>query len=119
MAVQIDLANFCQNPFSLYRRLTPDQQATLNDLTTEALIALTKKDMRVMLAVYPKVLDALVREGRAACTALGLAYPITEEWDAKLHQLLIDAWPSWPNPRGGERSRSCSSRPRTKGPAVS
>lgn len=94
MAVQIDPANFYQNPFSLYRRLNADQQAKLNDLTAEALTTLVKRDIRAMLAVHLKVLDALVREGRAACATLGVAYPITEEGDAKLRLLLQDAWPS-------------------------
>jgi hypothetical protein len=94
MAVQIDPANFHQNAFSLYQRISPDQQAMLDDLTTEAVAALAKQDMRAMLAVHLKVLDALVREGRGACAALGVAYPIAEEGDAKLRQLLQDAWPS-------------------------
>jgi hypothetical protein len=74
--------------------LNADQQATLNDLTSEALATLAKRDTRAMLAVHLKVLDALVREGRAACAALGVAYPITEEGDAKLRRFLRNAWPS-------------------------
>ena len=94
MAVQIDTGNFYQNPFSLYRRVSPDQQAVLDQLTSEALAALANRDTRAMLMVHLKVLDALVREGHAACAALGVAYPITEGGDAALNRLLQDAWPS-------------------------
>ena len=44
MAVQIDPANFYQNPYSLYRRLRPDQQAILDALSDEALAGLARRD---------------------------------------------------------------------------
>jgi hypothetical protein len=46
-----------------------------------------------MLEAHLKVLDALVREGRAACASLGAAYPISEQGDARLRDLLQRAWP--------------------------
>jgi ribosomal 50S subunit-associated protein YjgA (DUF615 family) len=46
-----------------------------------------------MLEVHLKVLDALVAQGRAACAALGVAYPVTDDGDARLRRLLRDAWP--------------------------
>jgi hypothetical protein len=93
MAVQIDPANFYQNPFSLYRRLRPEQQAVLDTLSQEALNGLARRDAAAMLQVHLKVLDALVREGRAACDSLGVVYPITGEGDARLRGLLQRAWP--------------------------
>jgi predicted nucleotidyltransferase len=94
MAVQTDPANVYQNPFSLYRRLDGVQQTTLDGLTTDALAALTNRDLSAMLAIHLKVFDALVHEGRKACAALGVAYPVAREGDAKLRRLLQDAWPS-------------------------
>lgn len=94
MAVQIDPANFYQNPFSLYRRLEAGQQATLDELSAAALAALAQRDQEAMLAVHLTVFDALVREGRAACLALGVAYPISDDGDDGLRQLLRDAWPT-------------------------
>lgn len=93
MAVQINPANFYQNPFSLYRRLDAGQQAMLDDLSTAALAALARRDKKAMQAVHLTVFDALVREGRAACLALGVAYPITDDGDKGLRQLLQDSWP--------------------------
>jgi predicted nucleotidyltransferase len=93
MAVQIDPANFYQNPYSLYRRLRPDQQAILDALSDEALAGLARRDAAAMLEVHLKVLDALVAQGRAACAALGVAYPVTEAGDAALRKLLQDGWP--------------------------
>ena len=94
MAVQNDPANFYQNPFSLYRRLSPAQQVILDALTREALAGLAARDMATMLAVHLKVLDALVAEGRAACAAIGVPYPITDEGDAALRALLQAGWPA-------------------------
>jgi hypothetical protein len=105
MAVQLDPANFYQNPFSLYRRLRPEQQQMLDALSAEALAGLARRDAAAMLDVHLKVLDALVREGRAACASLGVAYPITDEGDAKLRDLLQRAWPLQPGPTAALLSR--------------
>lgn len=93
MAVQLDPAHFYQNPFSLYRRVRPDQQAVLDHLTTRAIAALASRDLGEMLSVHLEVFDVLVSEGRSACAALGVDYPITETGDARLRRLLQDAWP--------------------------
>jgi predicted nucleotidyltransferase len=93
MAVQLDPANFYQNPFSLYRRLKPPQQALLDSLTDEALAGLAKRDTAALLAVHLKVLDSLMNEGRAACAALGVPYPISPEGDESLKALLAAGWP--------------------------
>lgn len=93
MAVQRDPALFYQNPFSLYRQVRPDQQAVLDQLSTRAIAALSSRDLGEMLTVHLAVLDALVTEGRAACAALGVDYPITETGDARLRRLLQAAWP--------------------------
>jgi len=93
MAVQLDPAHFYQNPFSIYRRLTPAQQGRLDALTSEALAGLAARDAAALLIVHLKVLDALIAEGRAACESLGVPYPITTEGDAGLRALLAAGWP--------------------------
>ena len=94
MALQLDPANFYQNPFSLARRVTDANRATLDTLTGEVLAGLVARDSSALLATHLKILDALVAEGRAACTALGVAYPITEAGDARLRDFLTRAWPT-------------------------
>jgi uncharacterized protein YjhX (UPF0386 family) len=93
MAVQIDPANLYQNPFSLYRRLTDTQRGVLDELTSEALAGLAMRDAAALLQVHMKVLDGLIKEGRAACSALGVPYPITAEGDESLKALLQAGWP--------------------------
>lgn len=93
MALQLDPANFYQNPFSLARRVTEPNRATLDALTAEVLAGLATQDKAALLTAHLKVLDALVAEGRAACAALGVAYPITEDGDARLRDFLTRAWP--------------------------
>lgn len=96
MALQLDPANFHQNPFSLSRRLTAGHRATLDLLTGEVLAGVAARDVRALLVTHLKILDALVVEGRAACAVLGVTYPITEAGDAKLRAFLEQAWPVSP-----------------------
>ncbi|WP_340647050.1 nucleotidyltransferase domain-containing protein [Phenylobacterium sp.] len=94
MALQLDPGNFHQNPFSLSRRLTEAHRATLDSLTGEVLAGVAARDARALLTTHLKILDALVVEGRAACAALDVDYPITEAGDAKLRAFLERAWPA-------------------------
>ncbi|HEY9217943.1 MAG TPA: hypothetical protein VIO94_07840 [Phenylobacterium sp.] len=93
MALQIDPALYYQNPFSLPRRLTPAQRERLEALTDEVLAAVQDRSPSAALAAHLQVFDVLVSEGRAACEALGVAYPIREDQDARLRRLLVEAWP--------------------------
>jgi len=93
MAVQIDPALFYQNTFSLSRRLRPDQRAELDALTDSILEGVARRDRAALLQTHLQVLDALVREGRAACQSLGIVYPVTDEGDVGLRELLEAAWP--------------------------
>ena len=93
MAVQLDPANFYQNPFSLYRRLTVAQQALLDHLTDEALAGVAKRDAAALLVVHLKVVDSLIKEGRGACSSLGVPYPIGADGDETLKDLLVAGWP--------------------------
>lgn len=93
MAVQTDPALFYHNPFSLPGRLREEQRAFLDQLTAEVLAGVSLRDHGALLTVHLKVLDTLVREGRAACASLGVEYPILEKGDAKLRRFLQDAWP--------------------------
>jgi hypothetical protein len=93
MAVQRDPANFYMNPFAFYRLLDGSQQAEIDALTTRALDATTRRDSAALKAVHLDVYDALVREGRAACAALGADYPLGEAEERDLRALLEREWP--------------------------
>lgn len=93
LAVRADPALMFQNAFSLYRRLGEADRAVLDALTADAVAAIAGRDPAAALAAHLKVLDALVREGRAACAALGVDYPISEAGDAALRRLLQEGWP--------------------------
>jgi len=93
MAVKADPASFFQNPFSLSRRLGDVERAELDALTAAVLDGVARRDRASLLATHLRILDALVREGRAACAALGIDYPISEAGDAGLRRLLEQAWP--------------------------
>ena len=87
MAVQNDAANFYMNPFSYYRLLNADQQTEIDRLTRRALSAVSHRDGTALKDIHLEVYDTLIREGRAACTSLGVPYPIgeTEERDLRAH----------------------------------
>ncbi len=87
MAIQRDPGHFYMNSFSYYRLLDAAQQAEIDRLTRHALFAVSHRDSTALKEVHLEVYDALIREGRAACAALGAAYPIaeTEERDLRAH----------------------------------
>ncbi len=93
MALQADPANFYVVPFSLSRHLRPDQQKMLDGLTARAMEACLRQDAAALKAVHLDIYDALVREGRAACRALGCEYPLAEESERDLRNLLEREWP--------------------------
>lgn len=93
MAIQRDPAYFYMSAFSLYRLLDAAQQAEIDRLTTRAQTALTARDSMALKVVHLEVFDALSREGRAACAALGTAYPIGTAEEADLRTLLEREWP--------------------------
>jgi lincosamide nucleotidyltransferase B/F len=94
MAVRHDPANFYKNPFSVQMVLTPQERERLAQLTAEALAALAVRDAAALKAVHLRVLDALVAEGRAACAALGVEYPIAEAAERDVRALLERSWPA-------------------------
>ncbi len=92
MALQRDPAHFYMNPFSLYRLLNGAQQAELDRLTHRALVATAHRDATELKDVHLEVYDALVREGRAACAALGAPYPLDVADERDLRTLLEREW---------------------------
>lgn len=93
MVVQLDPGNYYKNQFTLYRHLRPDQQKEIDTLTRDALAALAARDLPALREVYLRVLDTMVRESRAACASLGIAYPQEEAGDAAIRAFLASEWP--------------------------
>jgi len=93
MAVRHDPANFYRNAFSAQLLLTPAEREELAQLTADALSALSARDVVALKIVHLRVLEALVAEGRRACAALGVDYPISEAAEREVRILLERAWP--------------------------
>jgi hypothetical protein len=94
MAVRHDAASYYRNPFSLAPLLTAAERGLLAQLTADALVALGAKDAAALKPVHLRILDALVAEGQAACSALGVDYPISDESEAEVRALIERSWPS-------------------------
>lgn len=92
MAIQRDPANFYMSPFAFYRLLDEAQQAEIDRLTHRALFAVNHRDSTALKELHLDVYDALVREGRAACAALGTPYPMAEQDEHDLRALLEREW---------------------------
>jgi predicted nucleotidyltransferase len=92
MALQADAENFYKSPFSLYRLLTAEQQAEIDRLTHRALFAVAHRDATELKEVHLEVYDALVREGRGACAAIGAPYPLKDADERDLRTLLEREW---------------------------
>jgi len=93
MAVRHDPANFYRNAFSAQLLLTPAEREELAQLTADALSALSARDVVALKIVHLRVLEALVAEGRRACAAFGVDYPISEAAEREVRILLERAWP--------------------------
>jgi len=93
MAVQASAQHIHTNPFSLSRQVSPAEAAELDALTAEALSALAAHDDGAMRRLHLRVFDALVREGRAACAAYAIPYPMDADADAALRDILATSWP--------------------------
>jgi hypothetical protein len=94
MAVTRDPAYFYRNPNSLAALLTEAERAELAALTADALTALAGRDIAALKPVHLRIQDALVAHGRAACAALGVDYPISDEGEAAVRALIGQAWPA-------------------------
>ena len=92
MAIQRDPTHFYMNPFSFYRLLDAAQQAEIDRLTRSALFAVSHRDSTALKEVHLDVYDALIREGRAACAALGAPYPIGEVEERDLRAHIAREW---------------------------
>lgn len=92
MAIQNNPGHFYMNPFSYYRLLTPEQQAEIDRLTHGALFAVTRRDSIALKEAHLAVYDALTREGRKACAALGTPYPLAVADERDLRALIDKEW---------------------------
>jgi predicted nucleotidyltransferase len=93
MAVRHDPANFYRNPYSLAQLLTEDERSTLAALTAEALAALAARDPAALKATHLRVFDVLAEQGRAACAALGVDYPVSDAGEREVRALIERNWP--------------------------
>jgi predicted nucleotidyltransferase len=93
MAAQVDPALLFKNKFSLPRLLPPAQRDQIEALGTEIIRTHADRDLRAMRDVHLRITDAIFREGRAACTALDIPYPLTDAAEAAMTRLYVEAWP--------------------------
>ena len=52
-----------------------------------------QRDLTALRDVHLRINDTIVREGRAAYSALGMAYPGSEEGDAAIRAFYEREWP--------------------------
>jgi hypothetical protein len=93
MAVSHDPANLYKNPNALAQTLTDEERGQLADLSDAALTALAGRDLAALKVVHLRIGKALVSAGRAACAALGVAYPIDEASEQAVRDLIEASWP--------------------------
>jgi hypothetical protein len=94
MAVAHDPAYFYRNPNALASLLTEGERAELAVLTADVLAALAARDLVALKPVHLRIHDALVSHGHAACSALGVYYPIDDQAEAEVRALIERAWPA-------------------------
>jgi predicted nucleotidyltransferase len=93
MAAQVDPRLLFKNRLSVPRLLRPDQQAELEQLSERAASVCLRRDAAAMRAAHLAIQEALVREGRAACAALGIPFPLSADADASIRAFYLREWP--------------------------
>ena len=94
MAAQIDPRLLFHNRLSYPRLLPSERRMQLDALTGDLLAALAQRDLMALRDVHLRINDMIVREGRAAYGALGMAYPGSEEGDAAIRAFYEREWPA-------------------------
>jgi hypothetical protein len=70
------------------------QQELLASLSEAVVGALASKDVAAMRDAHIAIYTALLREGRAACAALGIPYPISDAGERDLLEFYRREWPA-------------------------
>jgi hypothetical protein len=102
MAAQVDPALLFKNKFSLPRLLPAAKRQQIEALGAEVLRAHAARDLPAMRDLHLRIIEALFREGRAACAALEIPYPLTDAAVAAMRRLYTEAWPLSATPAEGE-----------------
>lgn len=93
MAVQVNPRLLFKNRLTVPRLLRPDQQETLARLSEQTAFACLRRDMLTMREAHLAIQEATVREGRAACAALGIPFPLSESGDEAIRDFYLREWP--------------------------
>ncbi len=94
MAVQVYPRLVFKNPFTVPRLLRPEQQSGLEMLSAAVMEGVVRRDADALRDVHIRVVDAFLREGKAALALLNLPYPGTEAGDAGLRLMYERQWPA-------------------------
>jgi hypothetical protein len=93
MAVQVEPRLLFKNRLTVPRLLRPDQQDELTRLSERVASACLRHDLAAMRDAHLDIQEAMVREGRAACAALGIPFPLTATGDAAIRDFYVREWP--------------------------
>ena len=93
LAAQHDPRLLFKNRFTLARLLPDHHQALLDELTAQTTAAWQSHNLVAMRDAHLAIVDVLERESRAACAALGIAYPDEPGGDAAIRRFFIEEWP--------------------------
>jgi hypothetical protein len=94
MAAQIDARYLFKNRFSAPRLLAADQRDLVESLGDAIVRAAAARDRIALRDTHLRIVEALIREGRAAYTALGGECPLTDAAERALHEFYVRDWPA-------------------------
>jgi predicted nucleotidyltransferase len=93
MIAQVDPAHLFKNRFSIPRHLPEAKRREVETLGAAVAVAVAARDLPAMRDVHLRIVDAVLREGRAAYASLGLSYPMTGEQEQAIRRIYLDNWP--------------------------
>lgn len=102
MAARVDARLLFKNRFTVSRLLPPEQQAVLHALTLEVVEAVAARDPAAMRRAHLRITERLLREGRAACAALDIEFPIDDPGVEAIREFYEREWPVALPSSGGE-----------------
>lgn len=96
LIAQLEPRHLFKNRFSIPRHLPQEQRRFIEELGAEVTTACAARDLAALQRVHLRILDAIYREGRLACAAIAIPYPISADAETAIRRLYLEHWPASP-----------------------
>jgi hypothetical protein len=94
MIAQVDPRHLFKNRFSIPRLLPEPKRREVEALGEAIIAAVAAGDLTAMRDIHLRIVDAVLREGRAAYKVLDLPYPMNDDQEQAIRGFYMRDWPA-------------------------